>query len=326
MNLDRFINSETEEYTNKRNAKFLEDSYISNAVLNSNSDFHETKRKRIFNHLSTIPNLSSNRVDSHDRNEFDNNLGNKIPKPKSKLENISESTFIDSVLNCCSEFDPNRSLCSPQIEFLDSVFGNDLDSAIIDGIPEITKGPLPIQTPRIPCSNKSSPSNFVPNTIQGNDEHDGIQLSDLCSDSENTNFKENEEHKNIIFNSSIKKILPKSVNSPNPYLSPNSNSKTDQTLSSALTDQRVIKSIPRDPKRARNADAARKSRLKKELKISSLEAQVNDLKGEISSLKEKNKILEFEKSKFTEKERILNDHISSMKLLIETLKQKNSMP
>ncbi|OMJ13629.1 hypothetical protein AYI70_g8385 [Smittium culicis] len=324
MNLDRFINSETEEYTNKRNSKFLEDSYISNAVLNSNSDFHKTKRSRLISHFAKIPNLSTKQIEPLENNEFPNINGNEIPKPKSNIENISESTFIDSVLNCCSEFDPNRSMCSPQIELLDSVFGNDLNSAIIDRIPEIIKDPLSIQTPRITSSNNAITPTSIPNTIEDIAEHEGIHLNDFCSDSENTNFKEKEEHKNAIFNLSIKKILPKSINSPNLCLSPNS--KPVQTHSSSLTDQRLSEPTPRDPKRARNANAARKSRLKKELKISSLEAQVIGLKSEISSLIEKNKILEFEKSKFIEKEQILNDHISSMKLLIETLKQKNSIP
>ncbi|PWA01615.1 hypothetical protein BB558_002274, partial [Smittium angustum] len=69
-------------------------------------------------------------------------------------------------------------------------------------------------------------------------------------------------------------------------------------------------------KRNKNTDAARRSRLRKALRMDSLEKQVVQLEQDNKLLKESIKAYESEKSKYSEREELLRDHIRSMNMLL----------
>ncbi|OMH84205.1 Cross-pathway control protein 1, partial [Zancudomyces culisetae] len=71
--------------------------------------------------------------------------------------------------------------------------------------------------------------------------------------------------------------------------------------------------------RNKNTDAARRSRLRKALRLDSLEKQVVTLEAENTKLRDELKVYESEKSKFAEREELLRDHIRSMNAIISSL-------
>ncbi|OMJ20354.1 hypothetical protein AYI69_g6249 [Smittium culicis] len=244
------------------------------------------------------------------------------------------SDIFNSGFCSCGGIDPNCILCFPQVDIVNSVFGNgnfayplcaqDLSCNLKSSASELNLSSNPkMSLPSfLSATNLSTPSfspsesspKFMPEVVDTVTDKQRERCDKRFLDSLPPQLALKRKRPRSSKQTSDIDKLKACTTILEPSVSP--------TASSCDTEFPVG-----DSKRNKNTDAARRSRLRKALKLDALESQVVNLELENSTLKEQIKNFESEKKKFSEREELLKEHIKSMNLLLmSALANKSPSP
>ncbi|OMJ21104.1 hypothetical protein AYI70_g3669 [Smittium culicis] len=245
------------------------------------------------------------------------------------------SDLFNTSFCCCGGIDPSCILCYPQIDIVNSVFGNgnftlplfaqDSSNTLKSSVSELNLS----SNPKISLPSHLSATNLSTPSLNSS-ESSTPKLSPEAVDSVTDKQRERCDKR---FLDSLPPQLALKRKRPRSFKQTSDIEKfkacttiLEPSVSPAASSCDADFPVG-DSKRNKNTDAARRSRLRKALKLDALESQVVNLELENSTLKEQIKNFESEKKKFSEREELLKEHIKSMNLLLmSALANKSSSP
>ncbi|OLY81967.1 hypothetical protein AYI68_g3921 [Smittium mucronatum] len=232
------------------------------------------------------------------------------------------SELFSAGFGCCGGSDPQCPVCSPQINTFNSFFGSYAFSGLPDFPPALSASDpdISICVPNMIPSPCSASNSFSPLSLSAD-----FSAERTLSVPSSLNTKSTDKHRERCDKRFLESLPPQlALKRKRPR--PSKRRGDIDKLSPGVRDNEPIPScdslfglgdnLPLDSKRNKNTDAARRSRLRKALKLDALESQVIELELENTSLKESIKNFESERLKFSEREELLKEQIRSMNMLL----------